>query len=46
MICIGLLDYADEALASGNVDTFSASVIVQIVRVVHARDARNHRAAV
>ena len=46
MICVRLLDNADEALASGNINPFSPGVIVQIIGVVHTRDARNRRSAV
>ena len=43
MICIRLLDHCDEAFSSGNVDTLSPGVIVDIIRVIDARDARNYR---
>jgi hypothetical protein len=46
MIRVRLLDNADEALASGNINPFSPGVILQIIGVVHTRDARNCRTAV
>ena len=42
MICVRLLDDGDETLPSGNIDAFSSCVIVDIVRVIDARDTRNH----
>jgi hypothetical protein len=46
MISVHLLDDTEEALSSRNIDTFSASVIVEIVSVVYATNAGHQRSAV
>ena len=46
MIRVSLFDDTDEALASGNIDTFSACVEVQVVGVAHTRNTRNRRTAI
>src|SRR5215471_8973266 len=38
VICVGLLENADIAFTPGNVDTFSARIVIDIIRVLNARE--------
>lgn len=46
MICIGLLDHAQETFPAGDVNSFPFGIIVNVVGIVHTRQARNRRASI